>query len=165
MNCFINNLHRQISIKSTCLTGIKTEIMEAAIEFAVSGEKMEFSTYLVNDGRPIPAALFIDILTKKSQLINKHVHKSHWTLMITASITSSSATIRFHDLLFADSEFHHVTLSNLPDLEDQLIYLWTEMRDALQLYQIDNHNVELSSIDTYNQELEYNQMVAADFML
>ena len=115
--------------------------MEAAITFAVSGEKMEFATYLVNDGRPIPAALFINILTEKCQLMNKHVRESHWTLMVTASITNSSATIRFHDLLFADSQFHHVTLSNLPNLEDRLIYLWTEMRDALQLYQIDDLNV------------------------
>ena len=67
MNCFINNLHRQINIKRTCLTGIKTRIMEAAIEFAINGEKMEFATYLVNDGCPILAALFIDILTEKFQ--------------------------------------------------------------------------------------------------
>ena len=49
--------------------------MEAAIEFARNGERMEFATYLVNDGRPIPAALFIDILTEKCQLINKEVHQ------------------------------------------------------------------------------------------
>ena len=48
--------------------------------------------------------------------------------MITASITNQSASIQFHDILFEDSEFHHVTLSNLPDLEDQLIHLWTKVR-------------------------------------
>ena len=60
--------------------------MEAAIKFARNGERMEFAMYLVNDGRPIPATLFIDILTEKCQLINKHVHNSHCTLMITANI-------------------------------------------------------------------------------
>ena len=139
--------------------------MEAALEFATNGEKMEFATYLINDGLPIPAVLFINILTEKFQLINKHVHDSRSTLMITANITKSSASIQFHDILFEDSEFCRVTLSNLPDLEYQLIHLWTEVRDVLQCYQIDDHNAELSSIDTFYHELEYNEMVAADFML
>ena len=163
MNCFIN-LHRQTSIKNTCLTGIKIRIMEAAIKFARNGERMEFATYLINDGRPIPAALFIDILTEKCQLINKHVRKSRCTLMITANITNASASIHFHDFLFEDSEFRRITLSNHPDLEDQLIHLWTEVRDVLRCYQIDDHDAELSSIDTFYHELEYNEMVAADFM-
>ena len=139
--------------------------MEAAIKFAVSSEKMDIITDLVNNGHLIPAALFVDTLTEKCQLLNTHVRQSRETLMITASITDSSATIQIHDLLFTDSEFHRVTLSNLPNLEDQLIYLWTEMRNALQLYQIDDLNAELSHIDTYYQELDYNQMMAADFML
>ena len=66
--------------------------MEAAIKFAVSGEKMEIITDLVNDGHLIPAALFVDTLTEKCQLLNTHVHFRE-TLMITASITDSSATI------------------------------------------------------------------------
>ena len=56
-------------------------------------------------------------------------------------------------------------LTNKPDLEDQLIYLWTEMRDLLRYFHIDDHEVKLSSIDTFYSELEYNQMVAANFML
>ena len=137
--------------------------MEAAINFAVSGEKMEFTTSLINAGRPILAALFIDLLTKKCQLINKHVRKSRWTLMITANIINSSVTIRFHDLLFADSKFHHITLSNLSDLEDQLIYLWTEVRDLLQYFHINDHTEELDSITTFYRNLAYNQFVQADF--
>ena len=139
--------------------------MEAAIKFAVSGEKMEIITDLVNNGHLVPAALFVDTLTKKCQLLNTHVHQSCGTLMITASITDSSATIQIHDLLFTNSEFHRVTLTNLPNLEDQLIFLWMEMREALQLYHIDDLNAELSHIDTYYQELDYNQMMVANFML
>ena len=60
--------------------------------------------------------------------------------------------------------FACVTLSNHPDLEDQLIHLWTEVRDVLRCYQIDDHDAELSSIDTFYHELEYNEMVATDFM-
>ena len=53
----------------------------------------------------------------------------------------------------------------MPDLEDQLIYLWTEMRDFLPYFHIDDHAAELASIDTFYSELEYDQMVQANFML
>ena len=61
--------------------------------------------------------------------------------------------------------YGHVTLSNLPDLEDQLIYLWTEMRDLLRYYHIDNHAAELASINIFYHDLAYNKMMQANFML
>ena len=88
--------------------------------------------------------LFIDIMTEKCQLINKHLHDTHDHLMIMASITNTSASIQFHDILFEDSEFRQVTLSNLPDLEDQLIHLWTEVCDVLRYYHINNHECRIS---------------------
>ena len=36
--------------------------MDAAIEFAVNGDNMEFATDLIRTGHTVPAALFIDIL-------------------------------------------------------------------------------------------------------
>ena len=85
--------------------------------------------------------------------------------MIMASITNQSASIQFHDFLFEDSEFRRVTLSNLPDLEDQLIHLWTEVRDVLRYHHINDHEAELVAIDTFYSNLAYDQMVQANFML
>ena len=62
--------------------------MEVAFEFAVYREIMEFASSLVRDGRTIPAALFIDILTKKCQLLNKNLRSTSDCLMIVASITN-----------------------------------------------------------------------------
>ena len=126
---------------------------------------MEFALYRIQEGHPIPAGLFIDIMTEKCQLINKHLHNTCDHLMIMASITDTSASVQFHDILFESSEFQRVTLSNIPDLEDQLIHLWTEVCDVLRYYHINDHNAELASIDTFYHELEYNQMVQANFML
>ena len=105
--------------------------MDAAFEFAVNGDNMEFAIDLIRTGCTVPAALFIDILTEKCQLINRHLCSTRDCLMIVASITNNTASIKFHDVHYTNSEMHHVTLSNMPDLEDQLIYLWTEMRDFL----------------------------------
>ena len=102
--------------------------MDAAFEFAVNGPNMEFALHLMRDGHAVPAGLFIDILTEKCQLINKHLHKAKNGLVIMASVRNTITSIKFYDNnLEEDSQLLHVTLSNLPDLEDQLIHLWMEV--------------------------------------
>ena len=58
-----------------------------------------------------------------------------------------------------------MTLSNLPDLEDQLIHLWMEVCDILRYYHVDEHDAELASIDTYYSNLAYEQLMQVNFML
>ena len=57
-----------------------------------------------------------------------------------------------------------MVLSNQHDIKDQLIYLWTEVRDLLRYYHIDDHHAELVSIDTFYSDLEYDTLVQANFM-
>ena len=140
--------------------------MDAAFEFAVNGPNMEFALYLLGDGRTMPSSLFIDILTEKCQLINKHLHRVTDHLVIMASVTNMTASIKFHDInLQDDSQILHVTLTNLQDLEDQLIHLWTEVHSLLRYYHIDDHAVELASIDTFYHDLAYNELMQLNFML
>ena len=83
-----------------------------------------------------------------------------------ASITNMAASIKFYDInLEDDQQLVHVTLANLPDLEDQLIHLWTEVRSLLRYYHIDDHAAELASIDTFYHNLAYDQLMQANFML
>ena len=106
--------------------------MDATFEFAVNGPNMEFALHLMRDGHTVPARLFIDILTEKCRPINKHLHKDKNSLVIMASVKNTIASIKFYDNnLKEDSQLLHVTLSNLPDLEDQLIHLWTEVQSLL----------------------------------
>ena len=137
--------------------------MEAAIEFAVSGENMEFTIYRIREGHPTPPALFIDILVEKCQLINHHFCNTRDHLQIVTSVTNTAATVKFHDISLEDSELKIVTLSNTSDLEDQLIQLWTEVQELLRYYHEDDCIAELASIDTYYRDFEYNQMMAEFF--
>ena len=139
--------------------------MEAAFEFALNGENMEFAMYLIRDEHAVPAALFIDILTEKCKLINRHLCDSCDHLMIMASIMNQLAMIQFHNILFDNSEFHSVTLSNHPDLEDQLVYLWTEVQDVLRYYHINDHNAELASINTFYHNLATDHFMQEGFIL
>ena len=138
--------------------------MDAAFEFAVNGLNMEFAFRLMTDGRDIPSGLFVDILTEKCQLIHKHICKAKDNLMMVANVTNTVATIKFFDRELEDSQLVMVTISNLPDLEDQLYRLWIEVHGLLQSYTIDDHAAELRSIDTYYSTLEYDEMVQADLL-
>ena len=138
---------------------------EAAYRFALSGDKMNIALHRIQQGRFIPSGLFIDIMTEKCQLINTHLKMTREFLMIEASITNTTTMISFHDIFLRDSKFKQITLTNNTDLEDQLIYLWTEVRNFLRYFRIDDQNAELQCIDTFYHELEYNQMVAEFFNL
>ena len=139
--------------------------MDATFEFAINGPNIEFAFNLMKDGHTVPASLFIVILTEKCQLINKHIRESKDCLMMMASITNTMASIKLYDRNLEDSELLHVTLSNLPDLEDQLYHLWTEVHGLLWYYNIDDHAAELSRIDTFYSDLAYEELVQANFML
>ena len=117
--------------------------MDAAFKFAVNGPNMEFALDLIRDGHSIPTGLFIDIMTEKCQLINKHICDTKDCLVMMASITNMMASIKFYDRDFENYQLLHIMLSNLPDLEDQLCHLWTEVRSLLWDYHIDDHNAEL----------------------
>ena len=104
-------------------------------------------------------------MAEKCQLINKHIRESKDCLVMMASITNTMTSIKLYDRNFEDSQLLHVTLSNLPDLEDQLYHLWTEVHGLLQYYYIDDHAAELFCIDTFYSNLAYEELVQVNFML
>ena len=75
--------------------------MEAAIEFAMSGELMDFTVHCILEGHPTPPTLFIDLMVEKCQLINHHFYNTRDHLRVVTSVTNTVATIKFHDILLA----------------------------------------------------------------
>ena len=138
--------------------------MDATFEFSINGPNMELAFNLMLDGHDVPNGLFVDILTEKCQLIHKHICKVKDNLMMVTNITNTVATIKFFNKELEDSQLVMVTISNLPNLEDQLYQLWIEVHCLLEDYSIDNHAAELCSIDKYYSELEYNEMIQADLL-
>ena len=138
--------------------------MVAEILFAIKGPNMESVKFRLNSGHVIPSTLFINLMTEKFQVINKHLRSTETNLRITASVNGTQASIKFHDITYEDSELCHIILYNQPDIKDHLIYVWTEMRDLLRYYHIDDHQAELDSIDIFYSDLEYDLLVQANFM-
>ena len=60
---------------------------------------------------------------------------------------------------------HCVTLSNMPDLEDQLIYLSTEVREFLRYFHLEDHEAELESINTFYRDLAIDHFMQEGFIL
>ena len=134
--------------------------MEAAYEFALSGELVDFALDLMLEGHSTPPTLFNEIMVEKCQLINHHFCNTQDHLCIVASITNIVATVKFHDTALEDSELKIVTLSNTSDLKDQLVHLWTMVQELLKHYHEDDCIAELASIDTYYKDWKYDQMMA-----
>ena len=88
---------------------------------------MEFALGRMMEGHDIPRSLFVDILMEKCQLIHKHIQEAKECLMMVANVTNTVATIKFYDRNLDDSQLLYITISNLPDLEDQLYRLWIEV--------------------------------------
>ena len=101
--------------------------MEAAIEFVMSGETMDFTLGRIRNGLLTPPALFTEIIVEKCQLINHHFLNTRDHLRIVANVSSTTATIAFHDTIIEDSKLKLVTITNTPDLEKQLVQLWLEV--------------------------------------
>ena len=106
--------------------------MEAAIEFAVSGETMDFTLERIRNRHLTPPALFTEIIVEKCQLINHHFLNTRDHLRIAANVSSTTATITFHDTIIEDSKLKIIPIANTPDLEKQLIHLWLEVQQILK---------------------------------
>ena len=90
------------------------------MEFAMSGELMDFTVYRILEGHPTPPTLFIDLMVEKCQLINHHFYNTRDHLRVVTSVTKTVATIKFHDILLADSKLKIVTLTNTLDLQGSI---------------------------------------------
>ena len=137
--------------------------MEAAYEFTLSGELMDFALNHILEGHPTPPALFIDLIVEKCQLINHHFCNTRDHLRVVTSVTNTVATIKFHDILLADSKLKIVTLTNTSDLKNQLVQLWTEVQKLLKFYKEDDRIAEMASIDSYYRNFAYKQMMVQLF--
>ena len=129
--------------------------MEAAYEFAWSGELMDFTMHQILEGHSTPPSLFIDLMVEKCQLINHHFFNTRDHLKVVTSVTNTVATLKFHNLALADSKLQVVTITNMPDLEDQLVHLWCEVQRILKHYNEEDRILEMASIESFYRNFEY----------
>ena len=77
-------------------------------------------------GNKLPKTFFVDTLTKKAEMLKKHLKDTKSKLVICANIGLNMATFKFFNLQEEDSLKLHYTFSNLGH-KDQLYNLWVQL--------------------------------------
>ena len=103
-----------------------------AKNFAMGSIPMHFANILIAGGQPVPKTLFLDVMVEKTQILMGHVNNHHLGLCLTANIGHNNAVIRVYDnFATVDTQILQVTISNLPNLENQLFQLYVEVTAIL----------------------------------
>ena len=100
-------------------------------QFAIEGLNMAFTAELTHERKPLPKMLFIDIMMEKSQMLINNLKHLLLGLSLVANISENLATIKIYDNYAVNSLLLHVTISNLWDIEDQLVRLWIEVNGVI----------------------------------
>ena len=75
----------------------------------------------------IPEEMFVQLLTKKANIIKDHLQNRHSKLTIVANIGPTMATFKLYDMREEDSLKLHITLSNSGDIDEQIHQLWQQV--------------------------------------
>ena len=106
-----------------------------ANNLAMGGTPMHLARILLQDGHSLPKHLFLDVMVKKTQLLIQFINNHHLGLCLTANIGGNTAVIRVYDnFAIINTQLLQIMISNLPDLENQLFQLYTEIRGIVHQY-------------------------------
>ena len=108
--------------------------LDPANQFAMEGLNMAFVAELTCDRKPLPKLLFLDIMTEKTQMLIDHLKHLQLGLSLVANINENVAPMKIYKNYAVDSLKLHVTISNLWDIEDQLLRLWIEVNGVIHDY-------------------------------
>ena len=86
--------------------------------------------YTISD--KLPESFFVDTLTKKAEMLKKHLKDTNSSLAICVNIGLDMAMFKFFNPQEEDSLKLHYTFLNLGDLKDQLYNLWVQLNYVLK---------------------------------
>ena len=103
-----------------------------ANNFAMGGLPMHLARVPLMEGKSLPKELFLDVMVEKTQILIDFIKNHHLGLCLTANIGGNTAVIRVYDnFATVNTQVLQVTISNLPDLENQLFQLYMEINGVV----------------------------------
>ena len=103
-----------------------------ANNFAMGSLPMHFANILIASGKPVLQTLFLEVMVEKTQILIGHVNNHHLGLCLTANIGINNAVIHVYDnFATVNTQMLQVTISNMPNLENQLFQLYVEITAIL----------------------------------
>ena len=87
------------------------------------------------EGNPLPQHLFLDVMVEKTQILVEFIKNHHIGLCLTTNIGVNTTTIRIYDTFTATTtQLLQITITNLPDLENQLFQLYMEVHEIVHQF-------------------------------
>ena len=112
-----------------------------ANNFAMGGMPMHLARILLQGGHSLPKHLFLDVMIEKTQILINFIKNHHLGLCLTANIGGNTAVVRVYDnFATVNTQLLQVMISNLPDLENQLFQLYTEMHGIVHQFMPKDYN-------------------------
>ena len=106
-----------------------------ANNFVMGGTPMHLARILLQDGHTLPKHLFLDVMVEKTQVLIQFINNHHLGLCLTANIGGNTAVIRVYDnFATTNTQQLQIMIPNLPDLENQLFQLYTEIHGIVHQF-------------------------------
>ena len=116
-------------------------LVSPANNFAMVGLSMHLARVLLMEGQSLPKHLFLDVMVEKTQILIDFIKNHHLGLCLTANIGGNTAVVRVYDnFATINTLLLQVTISNLPDLENQLFQLYTEIHGVVHEFMPEDYD-------------------------
>ena len=104
---------------------------------AMGGLPMHLARVLLMEGKSLPKELFLDVMVEKTQILVDFIKNHHLSLCLTANIGGNTAVVRvYNNFATVNTLLLQVTVSNLPDIENQLFQLYTEIHGVVHEFML-----------------------------
>ena len=119
-----------------------------ANNFAMGGVPMHLAQVLLMEGKSLPKHLFLDIMVEKTQILVDFIKNHHLGLCLTANIGGNTAVVGVYDnFATINTQLLQVTISNLPDLENQLFQLYTEIHGIVHQFMPKDDDKDMPTLE------------------
>ena len=114
----------------------------------MGGVAMHLARVLLMEGKSLPKHLFLDVMVKKTQILVDLIKNHHLGLCLTANIGGNTAVVRVYDnFATINTQLLQVTISNLPDLENQLFQLYTEIHRIVHQFMPEDDDDDMPPLE------------------
>ena len=119
-----------------------------ANNFAMGGMPMHLARILLKEGHSLPKHLFLDVMVEKTQILIDFIKNHHLGLCVTANIGGNIAVVQVYDnFATVNTQLLQVTISNLPDLENQLFQLYTETHGIVHQFMPEDDDDDMPPLE------------------
>ena len=122
-------------------------LVRPANNFTMGGMPMHFARILLKEGHSLPKHPFLDIMVKETQILIDFIKNHHLGLCLTANIGGNTAVLVYDNFATVNTQLLQVTISNLPDLENQLFQLYTDIHGIVHQFMPEDDNDDMPPLE------------------